>query len=310
MVKHQIIGQKIERKVKMKKIKTIIKSALALLFVFAVFNAVAQSDKMNQLVNDRNDLLNQLDEMGVTEKTLKSKKTLADYQILIKKIIDLDAQIIGQANFEIEQREKTTSDLQKKLGEKKTGKTVYVTSEVPNDSITNALSSLQGQAETMDAQLKAKNQTISTLVQKNDSIVTAYKASLAKQEKLITDLKGMEDKNLLLIFFNSILLIALLGVLAYAMRKPKKKVAVAKTSQQISPEIPMVEETVKIKPILKEIKKEVPAIKVTSQGIVTPPTDTVDLKLEQIEKLARLREKGYLTDEEFAFQKKQILGGE
>ncbi|MBK7854572.1 MAG: hypothetical protein IPJ79_06355 [Bacteroidetes bacterium] len=44
--------------------------------MIATFNAVAQSDKINQLVNDRNDLLNQLDEMGVTEKTLKSKKHL------------------------------------------------------------------------------------------------------------------------------------------------------------------------------------------------------------------------------------------
>lgn len=294
----------------MKKIKTIIKPALALLFALSVFTADAQSDKLSQLVNERNDLLNQVDEMGVTEKTLKNKKALSDYQALIKKIIDLDAQIIGQANFEIDQRDKAKSDLQKKLSEKKTGKTVYVTSEIPNDSITNALSSLQGQAETLDAQLKVKNETIKMLVTKNDSIITAYKASLAKQEKLITDSKSMEDKNLLLIFFNSILLIALLGVLAYMMRKPKKKVVIAKTAQQISPEIPMMEEPIKVKPIIKEIKKEEPSIKVTSQGIVTPPTDTVDLKLEQIEKLARLREKGYLTDEEFSFQKRQILGGE
>ena len=127
----------------MKKKETIIKSAVALLLVFAFLKTAAQSDKMNQLVNDRNDLLNQLDEMGVTEKTLKNKKALADYQVLIKKIIDLDAQIIGQANFEIEQREKAKADLQKKLSEKKTGKTVFVTSEVPNDSITDVVSTLQ-----------------------------------------------------------------------------------------------------------------------------------------------------------------------
>jgi|CXWJ01.1.fsa_nt_gi hypothetical protein len=294
----------------MKKKETIIKSAVALLLVFAFLKTAAQSDKMNQLVNDRNDLLNQLDEMGVTEKTLKNKKALADYQVLIKKIIDLDAQIIGQANFEIEQREKAKADLQKKLSEKKTGKTVFVTSEVPNDSITDVVSTLQGQTATLDAQLKAKSETVSMLIARNDSIATAYKASLAKQEKLITDAKGMEDKNLLLIFFNSVLLILLLGVLAYAMRKPKKKVAVAKTTQQISPEIPMIEEPVKIKPLVKEIKKEETKVKISSEGIVTPPNDKVDLKLEQIEKLARLREKGYLTDEEFAFQKRQILGGE
>ena len=84
----------------------------------------------------------------------------------------------------------------------------------------------------------------------------------------------------------------------------------AKTTQQISPEIPMIEEPVKIKPLVKEIKKEETKVKISSEGIVTPPNDKVDLKLEQIEKLARLREKGYLTDEEFAFQKRQILGGE
>lgn len=72
----------------------------------------------------------------------------------------------------------------------------------------------------------------------------------------------------------------------------------------------MIEEPVKIKPLVKEIKKEETKVKISSEGIVTPPNDKVDLKLEQIEKLARLREKGYLTDEEFAFQKRQILGGE
>jgi len=36
--------------------------------------------------------------------------------------------------------------------------------------------------------------------------------------------------------------------------------------------------------------------------------DALDFKLDQIEKLARLKEKGYLTDEEFNVQKRQILG--
>lgn len=287
------------------------KSLLCLLMVLAFYVVNAQSDKMSQLINDRNDLLNQLEEMGVTDKSLKNKKALSDYQALIKKIIDLDAQIIGQANYEIEQREKSKDDLLRKLNDKKSGKTVYVTSSAtPDDSLQNELSNLLGQTATLDAALKAKDESIKLLLNKNDSIGIAYKASLAKQEKLITDAKAMEDKNLLLIFFNSIILIALIGLLAYMMRKPKKKMLIAKAPQSISPEIPMMEEPVKIKPIVKEIKKEETKVKISSEGIVTPPNDKVDLKLEQIEKLARLREKGYLTDEEFSFQKRQILGGE
>jgi hypothetical protein len=292
---------------KMSKLKTV--TFLLMLFAALFFiDASAQSDKLNQLVNDRNDLLNQLDEMGVNEKTFKNKKALMDYQTLIKKIIDLDAQIIGQANYEIDQKEKARADMQKQFKDKKS-KTVYVENEKPDIGLDSTLNLLQGQNETLDAQLKAKSQSINELLNKNDSIGIAYKASLAKQEKLIIDFKNSEDKNLLLIFFNSILLMVLIGVLAYVLRKPKKKVYVQQQTQQLSPEIPMMQESVKApQPTPKEVKREEPKLKINSDGIVNPSYDSVDLKLEQIEKLAKLREKGYLTDDEFAFQKRQILG--
>lgn len=295
----------------MKKIKnsTLI---LTLLTAFIFNNALAQSDKLTQLINERNDLLNQLDEFEITDKTFKNKKAVYDYQTLVKKIVDTDAKIIGQANYEIEQKEKANADIIKQLKDKKPN-TVFIASSKPNVTISgnpdSSLMILQGQNETLDAQLKAKSESINQLLSKNDSIGIAYKTSLAKQEKLIIDFKNSEDKNLLLIFFNSILLMVLIGVLAYVLRKPKKKVYVQQQVQQLSPEIPMMQEPVKVQPAVKEVKREEPKLKINSDGIVNPSYDAVDLKLEQIEKLARLKEKGYLTDDEFSFQKRQILGG-
>ncbi len=60
-------------------------------------------------------------------------------------------------------------------------------------------------------------------------------------------------------------------------------------------------------------KKSEPASKIfantaTSTFSATPTTEGYDHKLERIEKLGNLREKGLLTEDEFNLQKRQILG--
>ena len=57
-------------------------------------------------------------------------------------------------------------------------------------------------------------------------------------------------------------------------------------------------------------KKEDPSETQQSE-VKTPsrlPVDQLDKKMDRIEKLGKLRDKGLLTDEEFHLQKKQILG--
>ncbi len=57
-------------------------------------------------------------------------------------------------------------------------------------------------------------------------------------------------------------------------------------------------------------KKDDPAIAMESEIKTTSrlPVDQLDKKMDRIEKLGKLRDKGLLTDEEFHLQKKQILG--
>ncbi len=76
-------------------------------------------------------------------------------------------------------------------------------------------------------------------------------------------------------------------------------VPVAKTSEQPAAVV-----------VPKQVETKVePVIKVSPEGILSASThDALDFKLDQIEKLARLKERGYLTDEEFNLQKRQILG--
>jgi hypothetical protein len=286
----------------------VIRALVPLCLIFLSLVATAQSnDKLSQLINDRNDLLNQYDVFSKNDKTFKNKKTIADYQSLIKKIVDLDAQIIGQANFEIEQKEKAKTEALNRLKNKK-GEKVVVTVQ-SNDSLMNVLNSAQSQSQILDAQLKAKSESINQLVTHSDSLVKINKKLQSKFESLTADNESLGQKNLLLILFNSIVIMALIGLLAYMMRKPSRKTPAAQhpLPQPARPINHQQHVAHKTQPV-KDVKKEEPVIKISSEGILQTTNDSLDNKLEQIEKLAKLREKGYLTDEEFMVQKKQILG--
>ncbi|HPA31760.1 MAG TPA: SHOCT domain-containing protein, partial [Bacteroidia bacterium] len=124
------------------------------------------------------------------------------------------------------------------------------------------------------------------------------------------DNKALSEKNIVLIVFNSLVAVGLILSLFFLLRKPVAKKMLLNTPDSEKPlakvEQSRVAQQVPVaRPV--EVKPE-PVIKVSPEGILSASHDALDFKLDQIEKLARLKEKGYLTDEEFNVQKRQILG--
>lgn len=273
---------------------------LLILFFALTVKGYSQNDKLNQLINDRNDLLNQYDVYSKTDKAFKNKKSIADYQALIKRIIDLDAQIIGQSSYALDQANKSKDDAIKKLLAHKPGSKVVVSPA--SDSLMEALSAKQNEAEYLNTMMKVKGETVSRLTVINDSLLASEKRLAAKLKVISGDNESLNQKNLLLIIFNLIVIVVLIIFLVYVMRKPSagKKTPVAQTKNAHT-----LQNTFK-QPV--EVKREEPVIKISSDGIMHSSHDSIDNKLDQIEKLAKLRDKGYLTDDEFSLQKRQILG--
>ncbi len=288
-----------------------------------VQNAFAQSD-MSDLVNERKAVLKQVDELSKNEKTFKNKKTIADFQSALKKLVEIDEQIILAANYSINSLTSQRDEALKKKKEviKTPGTTTVV--YAASDSLLNVINNMQQDAGSLNSLLKVKDEALTAIAYRSDSLQTANKRMSAKFDAMAVDIKNTSEKNTILIIFNCLAVLALLICLFFLVRRPAAKKMLlnqppAKTPVQtevapIVQSVPVVApqpepEKPKIIPAPPVVKKTEPVIKVSSEGILSSTNDSLDSKLEQLEKLARLREKGFLTDEEFALQKKQILGG-
>jgi hypothetical protein len=284
--------------------------ALLLLPVFLA----AQND-LNNFVVERKNVQKQLEELLKTEKAFKSKTGPAELQTLFKRLLDLDEQIILSANYSLNILQREKEDAVKKGMAIAPSKTIIKTvpSGAVHDSLTDALYISQNQVTSMTALLHAKNDALSSLMIKSDSLIVANKKLESRFQALMADHKLIEEKNLVLIVLNSLVVLGLILALFFLLRKPvAKKILLnpvsksdAKDSENKQPFVAAPKETVKKN---DEFTIPEPVLKISSQGIVSSAHDVLDFKLDQIEKLARLKEKGYLTEDEFSVQKKQILG--
>lgn len=304
-------------------------------------------DDLNDLILQRKNVQKQVDAMAKNDKTFKNKASYADYLSTYKKLMDIDEQIILAANYSMNSLVKERDDALKKAaagGVKTIIKTVPV--RVPggnanNDSLSNALTSLQFQTSNINNILKEKDKTLMRLATKADSLESTNKKLVSEMQLVQTDNKSLEEKNLVLVIFNSLVVILLILSLFFLFKRPAAKKLlfnepaprkvntemeqpVAVVYPPISPipapvvvTSPVVETPPAPAPVITpeperiikrpEVVKQEPVFKVSSEGI-SASHDGLDVKLDQIEKLARLKEKGYLTDEEFNVQKRQILG--
>jgi hypothetical protein len=285
-----------------------------ILFLLISVTGYSQPD-YNNFVVERKNVQKQLEEMLGTEKAFKNKNATAEFQALIRKMIELDEKIILSANYTVNALQKENSDLQKKATV--LPKTIVRTipgkaTSLVTDSVYDALFIAQNRVANLSEGLKAKEESFKVLLSKSDSLIVANKKLQTRFDALMADNKAIEEKNMVLIVFNSLVAVGLILALFFLLRKPVARkmllntppakttpVPVAKTSEQPATVVAPKQVEAKIEPV----------IKVSPEGILSASThDALDFKLDQIEKLARLKERGYLTDEEFNLQKRQILG--
>ena len=282
-----------------------------LCFVFSL-TAFSQNE-YNNFVVERKNVQKQIDEMLNSDKAFKNKNATAEFQALIRKLLELDDKIILSANYTVNILQNENKDLEKQanLKPKTIIKTVHgKTVAVANDSIYDALFIAQNRVSNLNDALKAKDGAFGQLLNKSDSLIITNKTLQARFDALMADNKALNEKNIVLIVFNSLDAVGLILSLFFLLRKPVAKKMLLNTPDNEKPAAKIEQSrVVQQVPVAMSVElKPEPVIKVSPEGILSASHDALDFKLDQIEKLARLKEKGYLTDEEFNVQKRQILG--
>lgn len=154
------------------------------------------------------------------------------------------------------------------------------------------IDSLNDVVETMNASLDLRNQQLRS----RDSLISALDRQLSDANKKISQLESnvasvkgqnlkLDQSNRILIIFNSVVGILLLATLIWFIRNLGRK-----------------------KPVRPNASSGVSLsdVQVNRNGISA--VQQVGQKLEHLERLSKLREKGLLSDEEFNQQKKKLLG--
>lgn len=146
---------------------------------------------------------------------------------------------------------------------------------------------------------RAANEKLSAINNEKESIIGDKEDQISKLKSVNDDLtrrlssyKGenlkLDQSNRILIIFNTIVGILLLSTLVWFLRNISRR----KASE-------------KIKTVSRD---DVAAAEISSSGFTKTGNQYFESKLEQLEKLGKLKEKGILNDEEFNKQKQQVLG--
>lgn len=150
------------------------------------------------------------------------------------------------------------------------------------DSLAMVTLSQQTQINSLNKKIESRDATIAGL----DSIVAIQKAEISELNRELENYRGhnlkLDQSNRILIIFNSIVGFLLLVTLVWFVRNLGRKKSKNNPTTSLLPGNNAVS---------------------SSSGI-----RNIESKLEQLERLSKLREKGILTEEEFNFQKQQVLG--
>lgn len=269
---------------------------IIVLFPFFVFSQAF--DHINDLVKERDAMLQSYEKSSAQAKASKSKKPAVELQAALEKLMAKDAEIIREINT-------VQSFVLKEQRE------MAMAAKSEKDKLKNK-SRPSGKAD------KALNMLIDSLYEANafmqvkmDSLLAGTLSISSMQESLTNDLKTTVDekgliqkeldnaktdkfilarRNMILLYFNmgvGVLLFAALVFMLLSFRK-RKKATFTVSVQDLSPSKP--------RPITG-----------FNQSIPKIAFEAFDSRVEKIEKLGKLREKGLLSEEEFLIQKQQIL---
>ena len=157
------------------------------------------------------------------------------------------------------------------------GKVTYLVNII--DSLDLVIAGHKRQAARLDSLLRIEKEHSAGLQASLDSLNTERKKLEAKVDGYQGENLKLSQSNRILIVFNSFVALLLIVTLVFYLRKMNRKPAV----QSAAPSRP---------------------------AVSAPPSvhASFEDKLQQLERLGKLREKGFLSDEEFSLEKNRVLG--
>lgn len=274
-------------------IRTLLLAALLLSLCSRPAFSQAQEELKN-LIRERKTLFDEYNAVYKKNAESKNKKLNAEVISSASKLIEKDAAVIDQIVELQSQMQKLSAQLSSKENSSpKPGKQ----NSIRENALLLYADSLSRFADVL---LKEKDSLSRTLVHADQSkSILATELNMEKenasgmQKKLEASQKEidrLELRNDVLLVFNVAIAVLLVAGLIYVMFRRRRNPA------SVHPD----EATV------KELKRPV-SISGFNQQAMRAHTDPLEMKMEKIEKLGKLREKGLLTDEEFISQKEKIL---
>lgn len=247
---------------------------------------VIKTDRLTTLLKDRKDLQSELDNFEKENKNFaKMKKAYSDYLVIVNKIVLKDNEITAESKSVMEEIGQIKPAPPSKPAEK-------VLVPVLNDSIMQVIANISSERDSFhNIALNFEKQVLINEAQA-DSTVNVVAKMKSELDNMTAENTKLNSRNVALLIFNCIVIVILIITFILFIKKPS-----AKNSKPATPRT--VANPANGKP-------EEPVVKISSFGIMS--TDSIENKLEQIERLANLREKGFLTSEEFEVQKQQIIG--
>jgi len=254
-----------------------------------------QFDQLHALVKERDALKASYDKISADVKASKNKKPSAEQQAALDKLMLKDAEIIQEisrtenaVNFALSEAGKG-KDTGK--GKKETVRTIYKgdkSQELIIDSLSGVISLLEVQKDSVLISSRSTDTYVQSLQNELRSVATE-KAQIQKDlDSAKTDKFILARRNWILLFFNLGVAILLTIALIYTIASlRRKKRASAQEQEQVFH---------KPRPITG-----------FNQAVHKVAFDAFDSRLEKIEMLGRLKEKGLITEDEFLMQKQQLL---
>ncbi len=265
---------------------------LLFLLINSGFISFGQSfDQVHALIRERENIKASYDKIAGDAKASKSKKAPAELQATLEKLMAKDAEIIQ----EIAKAESAAAAALEAAGKKETIKTVYRGDKSQNvviDSLAMANQLLQARVDSIHYANQSNNSYTQTLQNEVRSLADEKSTIQKELDSVKADKFILARRNWILLFFNVGVAILLTLALVYTI------VSLRKRKSQGAPGYQQEVQVMKPRPITG-----------FNTQINKVAFDAYDNKLEKIEMLGRLREKGLITDDEFIMQKQQLLTG-
>ena len=258
-----------------------------ILFLVPFFLWGQSFDRLHTLSRERELLQASYEEISAQVRLSNNRKPSVELQNAFDKLMAKDAEILkeitiaeGSVKKELELAQKKEKPRFVRLNDK--GQLLMI------DSLTMVISDMQARHDSLLNGAASSNSYVQSLQNELRATATEKGNVQAELDRIKTDKFILARRNMILLYFNVGVAILLFSALVYqlsTLRRRRRKVQADTLVQTMKP-----------RPVTGFS---------TATGRVA--MDAYDSKLEKIEMLGKLRERGLLTEEEFNMQKQQLL---